>query len=232
MEKIISYYQTYWKSGEKIEESWKSIDTVIEGYRIYQFKYLPFEPITRDEEIDENIYASSYKYLIKPEFGERRILTNSIGWMNKSFDDDSCWYEDKDYDHLGPGEFVEGCGLSFLNVTNFQDIFEHTKRLVYYIKGEEIWGNPIIISVEEKKSVGSFILFPNPVKGDDIITIRNQSPISKVKIIDILGKERIELNTDFQNEIKIKLDNLESGLYFIIIFDSANNIISNKLIVR
>ncbi|WP_196886248.1 T9SS type A sorting domain-containing protein [Aureivirga sp. CE67] len=81
----------------------------------------------------------------------------------------------------------------------------------------------IIINVDEEELI-EFSILPNPASKE--ITVVSNLNISKIEIFDITGKKIIQkFNTD-----QINVQNLENGIYFIKIFDSRNNIITEKFV--
>ncbi|WP_196886253.1 T9SS type A sorting domain-containing protein [Aureivirga sp. CE67] len=82
---------------------------------------------------------------------------------------------------------------------------------------------PEILDVNEESKL-QFSIKPNPAK--NTISIQTEKQISKIEIFDITGKKIIQkYNTD-----QINVQNLENGIYFIKIFNSRNNIITEKFI--
>ncbi|MCP4177509.1 MAG: T9SS type A sorting domain-containing protein [bacterium] len=81
-------------------------------------------------------------------------------------------------------------------------------------------------------SVNSISIYPNPSK--NIITINNESQIniSKIKLVDLLGKEVKEIIVSNTDKQVIDVSELNTGVYSIVIFDKNNNIVNKRLIVN
>ena len=82
------------------------------------------------------------------------------------------------------------------------------------------------ISAENKANP---IIFPNPA--DDFIYLKNigNSEIINIKIFDVFGKN--VLNTKLNNS-QIDVSKLNSGIYFLKIFDENQNVFIKKIIIR
>lgn len=90
---------------------------------------------------------------------------------------------------------------------------------------------PESLSVDEIKNT-DISIFPNPSTGT--IHIQSKNKISKVEILDALGRFVIENNTFYyQDEMVISIKhNLNKGMYLVVIYNDLNNIITKKLIVK
>ena len=59
----------------------------------------------------------------------------------------------------------------------------------------------------------NFILFPNPVLND--LLISNTEKVSRIEIISIEGKILFQENYNFQSTINISMDKFSAGIYLI-----------------
>jgi hypothetical protein len=91
-------------------------------------------------------------------------------------------------------------------------------------------GVPTGISNFEKNI--NFTLYPNPAK--NTITIDNKSKINitEIKILDLLGKEVKKISISNNNVHTINISELNTGIYFISLFDNGKKIGDKKLIVE
>ncbi|WP_196886255.1 T9SS type A sorting domain-containing protein [Aureivirga sp. CE67] len=80
------------------------------------------------------------------------------------------------------------------------------------------------IGIEEENIENLIILFPNPVK--DYISIQSKNDISKIQVLEITGKQVLEK----LKSKSIKIENLKNGIYIIKVFDTNNNILTDKFI--
>ncbi|MFC2131303.1 T9SS type A sorting domain-containing protein [Bacteroidota bacterium] len=192
-------------------------------------KYIPNEPM-----YDTNAHIvypySSYIYNFDTSRYNRRIFTYGLPYSQH----DTCWRKYEPMKDL-KFQYIEGCGL-FSSESFVDDLEASTwgeSNLVYYKKGDKIWGTPLIItSIEEKEYPSYTRVFPNPVSNSEVLNIQSPQPISYVKIIDLLGREIIKQKVEYKNDFKINLNSIESGVYFILIVDSNNDIQTEKLIVK
>ena len=115
----------------------------------------------------------------------------------------------------GPYSFCEGWMFSFEN-----------NSLVYYKKGAETWGTPLVIDgLSEAKSKQSIAVYPNPAT--DIINF-GVSDNAEIAIADLQGKLLINKAIGrFDNSISLK--NLSSGMYIYRIVQNGNIIQTGKI---
>ena len=72
----------------------------------------------------------------------------------------------------------------------------------------------------------SFQLFPNPAK--DYLNVEISQSIDEYCVVDSLG--RMLLQSFFNNEKSIDISNLDSGIYYIKLYNNDRLIASNKFI--
>lgn len=108
----------------------------------------------------------------------------------------------------GPYSFCQGWMMSFEN-----------NSLVYYKKGAETWGTPLVIDgLSETKSKQAIDVYPNPAT--DIISFRITEN-AEITITDLQGKSLInKAISSFNNTIS--LNNLSTGLYIYRIVQNGN----------
>jgi hypothetical protein len=108
------------------------------------------------------------------------------------------------------------------------DGMNRTLTIVNSIGDEAIFGNDLL-SIRDIE-VNLFSVFPNPV--EDIIYIQNSKnvSISKIKIFDINGKLVESINSLDMDVLKLDLQTLNSGIYFITIENERNQFYTKKLI--
>ncbi len=91
------------------------------------------------------------------------------------------------------------------------------------------FAGPVALDVKGLYS-GKIKLYPNPV--GDILEIQSTESVSKISISDILGKELLQKEIiSKEKNIKINLNNLESGLY-ILKFTTNTGIVFTKKIIK
>lgn len=128
-------------------------------------------------------------------------------------------------------KFVIGCGrASFHNISSSAYTDEY-KELIYYKKGEEEWGTPIIVSIDKiGKLKQNVFAYPNPAKNK--FYIESPESLNKLKYLEIYSVNGMLVKyQEFENNYNSKIDikNLKEGLYIIKIV-SENEIHQIKLI--
>jgi hypothetical protein len=169
---------------------------------------LPGEPISQYD--GRSIFAYYMKNAKRPSKINRyndEIFYSEIG--------DSCW-SPEDITPCSPNEevYIKGLGGPY---SQYECIFQIPtliyNRLVYYKKGEEKGGTPLILTdIPEEYINNSIIVFPNPADDNIFITLLNTELPAVFELFDSQGQIII------QNEINsytstIKIDNYNSGLY-------------------
>jgi hypothetical protein len=90
------------------------------------------------------------------------------------------------------------------------------------------------VGINELSKKHGVIVYPNPVKRGDYLTLTTNDQLVSFLIIDILGNniDNININTsNLFNENKIKINNLKKGIYFIEIQTINKTTYYEKLIV-
>ena len=106
-------------------------------------------------------------------------------------------------------------------------LLHSSKRwLVYYKKGNEVWGEPTSVS-SKKSSFKKLRVFPNPTKSH--ISIQGIDP-RKIKLIDIQGKEIFEIKFS-RDSNEIDVSTLENGMYILQI-QTEENIYSKRIQIQ
>lgn len=114
------------------------------------------------------------------------------------------------------------------------DFLSSTGPFAYQGNGTEnglgFW---ITLSIDDFLNASKIVLFPNPAV--DQLTLVNlaQLQISELQIFDISGR-KVEVISNLQGseETTINLTNFNSGVYFFQIFDSNQNSVVRKVIVK
>jgi hypothetical protein len=125
--------------------------------------------------------------------------------------------------------FVIGCGRTYDNYRTWGGLTEATTELVYYKKGTEEWGTPMLVSIDNIKSNNTdIIIYPNPAKSTlNIIT--NDIETIDMRIISMSGKlvKTIKLSTESKT---IDISQLRTGIYILGI--KQNDIIIYKKLIK
>jgi hypothetical protein len=144
---------------------------------------------------------------------------------------DSCWTDCCADGCFPEYKYIKGLGGPYYKCSNAFSYGGMENKLVYYRKGQIIWGTPLIITSNSEISFNSEIeLFPNPAK--DIVwieTISSNLPCS-MELLDLNGHLllRQEMNSELTS-LDIKKNT--PGIYVIkIINEEKINLI--KLIIN
>ena len=129
-------------------------------------------------------------------------------------------------------EFALGCGQVTLYEEDIdpERKFIRTKSLVYFKKGDEEWGEPIVlIGIEDYNSTKNSIkIFPNPASEYFTIASDIQDKLHQIQIFNKLGKPMI---TEKDGLDKVDISHLNTGLYIVKI-QGDDWTVSRKLIVQ
>jgi hypothetical protein len=84
--------------------------------------------------------------------------------------------------------------------------------------------------IDDSDFSNSLTIFPNPSKSSFTITSASNT-IQTIKITDILGKE-IKSVTLTEKEYKINAEEMQSGIYFLLISDDKQNACTKKIVIQ
>ena len=125
--------------------------------------------------------------------------------------------------------FVVGCGNAFDFWTEWGGNSGQTTELVYYKKGDEEWGTPMMVSVNDIKAKNhNLILFPNPAKSE-LTILTNNFKILYLEVYNISGELITRKNFGVETK-KIDVSRLKNGLYILKI--KTNDIIIYKKLIK
>ena len=128
-------------------------------------------------------------------------------------------------------EYILGCGGSYSHVYYYMQGGSTTHNLVYFKKGEEEWGNPLVVGILEPPiAIHHFQIIPNPANDQIMIHTPQQAEPGKLQIFNASGQ--LMKKTDVVGpEQNIEITNLPSGIYFVkLVCDKTRSM--EKLIVR
>jgi trimeric autotransporter adhesin len=126
-----------------------------------------------------------------------------------------------------------------LNEYTFADDLSNTnplKTLYYKIEGVDKDGektNSSIkkIAITNYKENTNFLIYPNPSK--DLVNIDCTSGlIYRIEVIDMMGKVLSTVKVNNQKSSQVKINDLNSGLYFIKITTNTNSNFTQKILVN
>ena len=86
----------------------------------------------------------------------------------------------------------------------------------------------ISTNIDNTVNAEDFFIYPNPTS-DYIVVNSNNDNVLKVEVIDAMGKSMIV--KEIRNNNFIDIQSLKCGLYFVMIYDENNNLLSRKKII-
>ena len=87
------------------------------------------------------------------------------------------------------------------------------------------------VGINEATEKILFSIYPNPSSGNFIITSTEAFANGTLEVLNILGEKVFSENVFNSSELKINLENMNAGIYFLKIFDGQNDF-SGKLLVE
>ena len=132
--------------------------------------------------------------------------------MNYVYQEEYNWHSHKIY--------VEGCGMVYRNYQGQTGYVLETDETLYFKKGEEEWGQPILLlSYDNNFSSKEILLYPNPTNGYLTIDLLDKStPLEKIEIYSSQGSLRFQLKPINRDRATINIQELEAGSYFMKIY--------------
>ena len=188
------------------------------------FDMLPGEPIYGNMSVFA-YYMINGERLSKIDRTNDELFFRPIG--------DSCWFPGGDITPCSTYEkvYIKGLGGPYYEYNcPFQILMIFYNHLVYFKKGEETWGTPLIFTgIREDDISNSIIVFPNPA--DDYISIKLRIAEQPVvfELFDSQG-QIIMQNEINSNTSTINIENYNSGLYLYRVKSNKGIIGYGKLI--
>lgn len=126
--------------------------------------------------------------------------------------------------------YTEGLGHTFNFIEMSSPFNQKLRRLVYYEKGSEIWGNPIdVLTNTTWSEFTSFSAYPNPTIGKIFIDLPYTGTLQKYELLSLAGKTL--LRGTFETSVDcIDLSQVEPGIYLLQIW--FDNSVSYTRIIR
>lgn len=85
-------------------------------------------------------------------------------------------------------------------------------------------------SIKEEEVRLDLSVFPNPSNGIINVTGENISSISKLKVYDLIGEEKMKMS--YNNDGKFDISALNSGVYIILMLDQNNKILHRETVSK
>jgi hypothetical protein len=129
-------------------------------------------------------------------------------------------------------KYVIGCGIALDYYHNWDYDYGETKELKYYIKGNEVWGDSLLLGIDTENGVNnpSVLVYPNPfISNLNIdLTLINYG-ICEGLIYDSNGKQLSSFPLTVNQVNSIQLPGLHKGIFFLKIKGDLNY---NQLIIK
>lgn len=173
-----------------------------------------FDKLAREPIIDD--YSAGLNTQLYSTFQVKRAPHITENVFER--DDSNCWSQIILDGCFPMNSYYKGLGGPYIECTGWMMSFENNS-LVYYKKGAETWGTPLVIDgLSEAKNKQAIAVYPNPAT--DIINF-GVSENAEITITDLQGKSLINKAIScFDNTIS--LDNLSAGLYIYRIVQNGN----------
>ncbi len=145
------------------------------------FAKLPGEPIIEDD--------IAWYYSMRVDQDGHIIKTEPADYDHIRFSKDSCWTEDCCWDGCWPSyDYYKGLGGPYYHCYPWC-LGEIEQSLVYYKKGDVIWGNPFnLTSVEDNITQNPIKILPNPTSDYLTIEIPESYIPATFELYDLSGK--------------------------------------------
>jgi hypothetical protein len=210
-ENIDTYTEGLISNAEYLESSFK-----LKIRDNQNFDKLPGEPIIQDNSL---YWFSSYvDPIAKVDMGTETLYYPG---------DDSCWQSPIIDGCGGLNTYIKGLGGPYYSCDGYWTL--ESELLVYYKKGDKIWGTPLVItSVPDIPEIDEITVFPNPARDEITITARHYAE-NNFELFDAAGCSIISKQLYNQSSI-IDINQLKPGLYFYYMTKDKRVIKMGKLV--
>jgi Secretion system C-terminal sorting domain len=142
----------------------------------------------------DNFYNSDYFFT----FWDNKRVTNSRNIVCNCFD------------YINDITFGQGIGVTYR-----ETYAPNSERLIYYKKGSDTWGTPVILSAITTPSVffEKIKVFPNPT--NQILNIETEGRFDRAQLVNVYGE--IVLNQKEKSVLNVA--HLPNGIYFLQVFE-------------
>ncbi len=219
-------------------EIWRSEQTILTDTNIYSYRhftakslilrdtmleYLPDEPIITDYEAHA-LYMTNGTNLSKtdPLYSSSVIVRGN----------DSCWVEMVVDGCMPAYTYYKGLGGPYYSCSEFICMGGKNCALVYYKKGSNTWGTPLVISAANDFSNNpELAIYPNPAKDKITLTIHAARLPIVFELIDLSGRKIMQ--RVIHSEItSLNLDENLVGIYLHRMTDNKGWISYGKVVVE
>lgn len=185
--------------------------------------YFPEEAVPNfDEAYGKDGYSQSF-------WANNRIMLMGNGF-GFTYAGDGCW------DQLVPIAksshfYYIAEGLGDVGYESDGDNYVYLQNLVYYKKGEETWGTPLVITSTSAPESNKLNVYPNPVKAGEKVYIEGATSQILVSITTMAGVQVAKVNVNSSENGIVVPKNTPTGIYFITLQGNGAERIVRKVIV-
>lgn len=132
--------------------------------------------------------------------------------------------------------YVIGLGVAVYSssyVNNFSSPQGVYNQLVYYKKGSEIWGTPLVLGVKENQYSrdNKLSIYPNPTSGNLYVSAEGDKAINAVSIYGIQGNQIKSLVLNQKKQMMVfEIDDLSCGMYIVNVLFDDGSVINKKIL--
>lgn len=133
--------------------------------------------------------------------------------------------------YYGSDTYIEGCGGSYLSTYDVEQNIDHTLELKYFKKGDEEWGQQLMVSTGPLISINNNLLvYPNPFHSVFYVNLTDLIfKDTEGMIYSLSGSQILRFSLKANQINRIECPELVKGIYLIKINDFSNY---NQLIIK
>jgi hypothetical protein len=219
--------------AERIQSSKNTVDTNTRFEFIHDTIRSVIKPKPEFDKLPGEILHSEYDI--------SNLTMNYDGWLSKTEPSvytsyhqafDSCWSNCCSDGCFWADTYIKGLGGPYYSCTNAFSMGGTENKLVYYKKGNETWGTPLVITaIEEDCTTENIEIYPNPVKDVVFITVQNPDLPLVFELINIEGSivSTVEISSV---SFAFNIEKYKSGMYLYRISKNDGVIVSGRLVIE
>lgn len=205
-----------------------SVDYVT-TYNHYQTSGIVYENAEFDREPGTFVFNEDSTVL----YVTSNFSSNSWGQTDTYYKENDCWQKLRIIDDAcNFRTFARGRGEIFYGGGCWPDLTYSESRQVYYKKGTESWGVPLVLTgIEDPADQQAADVYPNPVLNDLFIDLNGITKSCTFELLDAQGKIILQTLLNVQKN-RLNLHELNSGLYFYRIMSDNEQIKAGRIIKK
>ena len=208
----------YSENGETLNYYRQIIGVEYDNYNS-QTTYFEYTDTVSYSNLDEFVnFGNVDSVFIDPEqYNQRQV--------NRDDRSNGSIYITSDYD------YIVGCGGPYWYYDDLETWTTSHSFLVYFKKGDEEWGNQLIVGTEEiPKDVDGFEVCPNPAYDFVCLSQTKNFDKAQVKIYNSLG-QLVYANTITSENTVVDVSGFKRGMYIVLI-ETDDGVLKEKLVIR